>query len=97
MTAIRKGQAPAPLMRNAFHERFNVLLVCGASRNDGSCRGEMSKTFHLVQLALEVLRTDTAVQEEARNVARAVVAAVVELRAGRLRPPEPRFKDPRPK
>jgi hypothetical protein len=37
------------------------------------------------------------VQEEARNVARAVAAAVVELRAGRLRPPELRFKDPRPK
>jgi multimeric flavodoxin WrbA len=32
-----------------------VLLVCGSSRNDGSCPGEMSKTFRLVQLAREVL------------------------------------------
>jgi multimeric flavodoxin WrbA len=32
-----------------------VLLVCGSSRNDGTCPGEMSKTFRLVQLAQEVL------------------------------------------
>jgi multimeric flavodoxin WrbA len=31
------------------------LLVCGSSRNDGTCPGEMSKTFRLVQLAQEVL------------------------------------------
>ena len=28
-----------------------VLLVCGSARNDGTCPGEMSKTFRLVQLA----------------------------------------------
>lgn len=28
-----------------------VLLICGAARNDGSCPGEMSKTFRLLQLA----------------------------------------------
>ena len=28
-----------------------VLLVCGSSRNDGTCPGEISKTFRLVQLA----------------------------------------------
>jgi multimeric flavodoxin WrbA len=32
-----------------------VLLVCGASRNDGTCPGEMSKTFRLVQLARQQL------------------------------------------
>lgn len=32
-----------------------VLLVCGSSRNDGSCPGEVSKTFRLVGLAREVL------------------------------------------
>jgi multimeric flavodoxin WrbA len=133
MTTVRKGQAPAPLARDAFHERFmqsfldpayqrenaalarleeiawdsyqqgrkapltrkagpgfadpeyelslewlatrdkliaaqqewsrpdtpsRVLLVCGASRNDGTCPGEISKTFRLVQLAREVLRSD---------------------------------------
>jgi multimeric flavodoxin WrbA len=32
-----------------------VLLICGSSRNDGSCPGEMSKTYRLVQLAKEQL------------------------------------------
>ncbi|MFC7514786.1 flavodoxin family protein [Herbaspirillum sp. GCM10030257] len=32
-----------------------VLLICGSARNDGSCPGEMSKTFRLTQLASEVL------------------------------------------
>jgi multimeric flavodoxin WrbA len=35
--------------------RSRVLLVCGSSRNDGSCPGEMSKTFRLTKLAAEVL------------------------------------------
>jgi len=33
-----------------------VLLICGAARNDGSCPGEMSKTFRLMQLAQQVLQ-----------------------------------------
>ena len=33
-----------------------VLLVCGASRNDGTCPGEMSKTFRMVRWAEEVLQ-----------------------------------------
>jgi len=32
-----------------------VLLVCASPRNDGSCPGEMSKTFRLVKLAEETL------------------------------------------
>jgi len=32
-----------------------VLLVCGSSRNDGTCPGEISKTWRLVNLAKEVL------------------------------------------
>lgn len=32
-----------------------VLLVCGSPRNDGSCPGEMSKTFRLVKIAEETL------------------------------------------
>ncbi|MGR4868518.1 flavodoxin family protein [Variovorax sp. LARHSF232] len=128
MTSVRKGQAPAPLERAAFHERFmgafrdpafkresdalsrialiaweayqegrkapltqaagpgyadpsyelsvewlqtkaridqaqaawkdpatpsRVLLVNGSPRNDGSCPGEISKTYRLLQLARE--------------------------------------------
>ena len=30
-----------------------VLVVCGSSRNDGSCPGEISKTYRLAKLAEE--------------------------------------------
>lgn len=45
----------------------------------------------------ETLDADTAMQEEVRNVARAVGHAVVELRAGRLSMPDRELKPPRPK
>ena len=32
-----------------------VLLICGAARNDGSCPGEMSKTYRMTQLAKNML------------------------------------------
>ncbi|OYW25727.1 MAG: NADPH-dependent FMN reductase, partial [Hydrogenophilales bacterium 12-63-5] len=32
-----------------------ILLVCGASRNDGTCPGEMSKTFRLLMHIREVV------------------------------------------
>ena len=32
-----------------------VLLICGSARNDGTCPGEMSKSFRLLQTAREVL------------------------------------------
>jgi multimeric flavodoxin WrbA len=43
------------------------------------------------------LDRDEAVQEEVRNVARAVAAAVADLRANRLSMPDARLKNPRPK
>ncbi len=36
-----------------------VLVICGSSRNDGSCPGEMSKTFRLAKLAEEVLKAQS--------------------------------------
>ena len=33
-----------------------VLLICGSARNDGSCPGEISKTFRMVQWAQETLQ-----------------------------------------
>jgi multimeric flavodoxin WrbA len=131
MTEVRKGQAPAVLSRELFHERFmksfmdpayraedeaisrveaiaweayqqgrkapltrkagpgyadpdydlsvewletrarmekaaalwkdpatasRVLLICGSARNDGTCPGEISKTFRLLQWAQDVLQ-----------------------------------------
>ena len=32
-----------------------VLLICGSARNDGTCPGEMSKTFRLLEIARETL------------------------------------------
>jgi multimeric flavodoxin WrbA len=45
----------------------------------------------------DALDRDELVQEEARNVARAVAKTVVELRAGRLQAVQPRLSRPRPK
>lgn len=38
--------------------RSRILLICGADRNDGTCPGEMSKTFRLMQIARQTLATD---------------------------------------
>jgi multimeric flavodoxin WrbA len=35
--------------------KSRVLLVCGSSRNDGTCPGEISKTYRLTKIAQEVL------------------------------------------
>ena len=45
----------------------------------------------------EALDRDTAVQEEVRNVARAVASAVIDLRAKRLSVPDKNLRRPRPK
>ena len=45
----------------------------------------------------EALDRDTGLQEEVRNVARALVDAVRELRAGRLSHPGSELRPPRPK
>jgi multimeric flavodoxin WrbA len=45
--AQRRNRDPASPSR--------VLLVCGSPRNDGSCPGEMSKTFRLLKIAEETL------------------------------------------
>ena len=35
-----------------------MLVVCGSARNDGSCPGEMSKTFRLARIAQEAVAHD---------------------------------------
>ena len=35
--------------------RSRVLVICGAARNDGTCPGEISKTFRLAGVAHETL------------------------------------------
>jgi multimeric flavodoxin WrbA len=52
-TRERLQQAQAAWADPATPSR--VLVVCGSPRNDGTCPGEMSKTFRLVQLAREAV------------------------------------------
>lgn len=41
-----------------------VLLICSSDRNDGSCPGEMSKTFRLMKIAHEVLAQENIEVDE---------------------------------
>jgi multimeric flavodoxin WrbA len=52
-TKERIEQAQAAWQDPATPSR--VLLVCGSARNDGTCPGEISKTFRMVQWAEETL------------------------------------------
>ncbi len=38
--------------------RSRVLLICGSARNDGSCAGEISKSFRMIELARKVLASE---------------------------------------
>ena len=48
---IEKAQATW----NEPASKSRVLLICGSARNDGTCPGEISKTFRMVQWAQETL------------------------------------------
>ena len=50
LAAERRQKDPAGTSR--------VLLICGAARNDGTCPGEISKTFRMTQWAGEILEAD---------------------------------------
>jgi multimeric flavodoxin WrbA len=41
------------------HTQSRVLVICGSSRNDGTCPGEMSKTYRLAKMCEEILRSET--------------------------------------
>ena len=38
--------------------RSRVLVICGSSRNDGTCPGEMSKTYRLAKIVEETLQKE---------------------------------------
>ena len=50
IAAEKKQKDPATQSR--------VLVVCGSSRNDGTCPGEISKTWRLAKIAQEILEKD---------------------------------------
>ncbi len=53
--ATRDKLVAAEKKQKNSRTRSRVLVVCGSSRNDGTCPGEMSKTFRLSKLVSEVL------------------------------------------
>lgn len=40
------------------HSPTRILLICGAARNDGTCPGEMSKSFRLLETIKSSLKND---------------------------------------
>lgn len=54
-TETRKRLERAQAVQRSPKTQSRVLLIAGAARNDGSCPGEMSKTFRLAGLARKVL------------------------------------------
>ncbi len=53
--ATKKRLQAAQLHWQDAASTSRVLLICGSARNDGTCPGEMSKTFRLAGLVREVL------------------------------------------
>jgi multimeric flavodoxin WrbA len=47
-----------------------ILLVCGSSRSDQTCPGEMSKTFRLVQIAKRTLESKRGVETDVLDLSR---------------------------
>jgi multimeric flavodoxin WrbA len=39
--------------------KSRVLVICGSSRNDGTCPGEMSKTYRMAKMCEEVLKGES--------------------------------------
>ena len=69
------------------------LIDAGAAAKLDRCIGYCEPYYN----RHDALDKDTAVQEEVRNVARSVVCAVEELRAGRLSQSDKQTKPPQPK
>ena len=68
-----------------------VLVVCGSSRNDGTCPGEMSKTFRLAKLAEETLKR-ASIETDFLDLSRLTseLRAGASIRARRASPPRSR-------
>src|SRR5438034_1280576 len=51
----RRKVMAAEKRQKARKTASRVLVICGSSRNDGTCPGEMSKTFRLAKMVEEML------------------------------------------
>jgi len=98
MTDVRKGQAPATLDRAAFGRRFRQHFFDPAFDVESEAIARLDRDigyYAPYATSHEALDRDEGVQEEARNVGRAVAHAVHALRAGRLAPVQPTLAKPR--
>ncbi|MET3109188.1 multimeric flavodoxin WrbA [Oxalobacteraceae bacterium GrIS 2.11] len=55
--ATRKRLNELDLLQHNAQTPSRVLLICGSARNDGSCPGEISKTWRLTMMAQEIFLT----------------------------------------
>jgi hypothetical protein len=101
MTKIRKGQAPAPLSRIQFHDRFTEPfqdpLFAPEEASLARVEDVAWKAYRDSRKAPVTHKAGKGYAEEVRNVARAVVNAVREARAGRFSAPDAKLDSPRPK
>ena len=56
-TATKKSIEDAQARWKDSSNATRVLLICGSARNDGTCPGEMSKSFRLMELAKDILKS----------------------------------------
>jgi multimeric flavodoxin WrbA len=61
--ATRERLAKAQMVWANPQSPSRVLLICGSARNDGTCPGEISKTFRLLNIVREIF-ADTAIQTD---------------------------------
>ena len=101
LTEIRDLKNTVAALRNALEQELDDKKKCVQEALTASSTeiAQLKSTAAALREALEQTRLDRdkAVQEEVRNVARAVMHAVGELRANRLSRPDVELSSPRPK
>jgi multimeric flavodoxin WrbA len=62
--AARDAVAAAEKKQKSSASKTRILVINGSSRSDQSCPGEMSKTFRLTKLAMEVFKKERGFEAE---------------------------------
>jgi len=98
MTDVRKGQWPGTLPSETFAVRFrNPFRDPAFAAEDAAIERLERIAWDTYAEGRKALDEDTAVQEEVRNVGRALVRSVEALRRGDLQSQRPTLRKPRPK
>jgi hypothetical protein len=94
MAEVRTGQGSVKLTREEFAQRFHERFY-DPSFDDG--RAELDRLVEIAWSNYEQYRKSPAVQDEVRQVARAVAVGVRQLRAGQRTPDNAGTEEVRPK